>query len=35
MANQFADVIVHGRKAGVAYWDAARRVGVFEYTPSL
>src|SRR4051812_14381529 len=32
MAYPFADVYYQGAKAGVAYWDAARRLGVFEYT---
>lgn len=32
MANPFADVYYQGVKAGVAYWDAGRRSGVFEYT---
>ncbi len=35
MANPFADVYYQGVKAGVAYWDAARRLGVFEYTPKF
>lgn len=35
MANPFADVYFQGVKAGVAYWDAARRLGVFEYTPKF
>jgi serine/threonine-protein kinase HipA len=32
MAHPFADVYYQGVKAGVAYWDAARQLGVFEYT---
>lgn len=35
MAHPFADVYYQGEKAGVAYWDAARRMGVFEYTPKF
>jgi serine/threonine-protein kinase HipA len=35
MASPFADVYYQGVKAGVAYWDAARRLGVFEYTPKF
>ena len=35
MAHPFADVYYQGEKAGVAYWDAARRLGVFEYTPKF
>jgi len=35
MANPFADVYYEGVKAGVAYWDAARRLGIFEYTPKF
>jgi serine/threonine-protein kinase HipA len=35
MANPFADVYYEGMKAGVAYWDAARRLGIFEYTPKF
>lgn len=35
MASPFADVYYEGVKAGVAYWDAARRLGVFEYTPKF
>ncbi len=35
MAHPFADVYYQGVKAGVAYWDAARRLGVFEYTPKF
>ncbi|MBM3853827.1 MAG: type II toxin-antitoxin system HipA family toxin [Verrucomicrobia bacterium] len=35
MAHSFADVRYQGVKAGVAYWDATRRLGVFEYTPQF
>ena len=35
MANPFADLYYQGVKAGVAYWDADRRLGVFEYTPKF
>jgi len=35
MPNLFADVYYEGVKAGVAYWDVARRLGVFEYTPKF
>ncbi len=35
MAHPFADVHYQGAKAGVAYWDADRRLGVFEYTPQF
>jgi serine/threonine-protein kinase HipA len=35
MASPFADVYYHGVKAGVAYWDAGRRTGIFEYTPKF
>ncbi|MDB6115308.1 MAG: toxin HipA [Lacunisphaera sp.] len=35
MANPFADVYYEDAKAGVAYWDADRRLGVFEYTPKF
>jgi serine/threonine-protein kinase HipA len=35
MANPFADLYYQGVKAGVAYWDAGRRLGVFEYTPKF
>ncbi len=35
MANVFADVFFEGQKAGVAFWDAPRRVAVFEYTPEF
>lgn len=35
MALPFADVYYQGVKAGVAYWDATRRLGVFEYTPKF
>ncbi len=35
MANPFADVYYEGVKAGVAFWDAPRRVGIFEYTPKF
>ncbi len=35
MASPFADVYYQGVKAGVAYWDAARRLGAFEYTPKF
>ncbi len=35
MANPFADVYYQGVKAGVAYWDAGRRSGIFEYTPKF
>lgn len=32
MPAELADVIYHGQKAGVVYWDKSRRTGVFEYT---
>ena len=32
MAAELADVLYLGQKAGVVYWDQARRTGVFEYT---
>lgn len=32
MAAELADVLYHGQKAGVVYWDKSRRTGVFEYT---
>jgi serine/threonine-protein kinase HipA len=35
MAHPFADVYFQGAKAGVAYWDAPRRLAVFEYTPKF
>ena len=35
MASPFADAYYHGVKAGVAYWDASRRLGIFEYTPKF
>ena len=35
MASPFADVYYEGVKAGVAFWDAGRRLGVFEYTPKF
>lgn len=33
MAHPFADVYYQGVKAGVAYWDATRRLAAFEYAP--
>ena len=30
-----ADVIYAGQKAGVVFWDAGRRTGVFEFTPEF
>lgn len=33
MAHSFVDVFYQGAKAGVAYWDATRRLAAFEYTP--
>jgi serine/threonine-protein kinase HipA len=35
MAEVLADVIYADQKAGVVFWDASRRVGVFEYTPEF
>lgn len=35
MAHSFTDVYYEGVKAGVAYWDASRRLGIFEYTPKF
>jgi serine/threonine-protein kinase HipA len=36
MAPQtIADVLYQGGKAGVVYWDDARRVAVFQYTPEF
>ncbi|MCF3649019.1 type II toxin-antitoxin system HipA family toxin [Synoicihabitans lomoniglobus] len=35
MANPFVDVYYGGTKAGVAYWDVARRAAAFEYTPKF
>ena len=36
MATQtIADVLYRGDKAGVVYWDEARRVAVFQYTPEF
>jgi serine/threonine-protein kinase HipA len=35
MANSFANVFYQGTKAGVTYWDAERRLAVFEYTPEF
>ncbi|EDY80716.1 HipA-like N-terminal domain family [Verrucomicrobiia bacterium DG1235] len=35
MAASLADVFYHGKKAGVVFWDGARRVAVFEYTPDF
>jgi serine/threonine-protein kinase HipA len=35
MAHSFADVFYQGTKAGVTYWDADRRLAVFEYTPEF
>ena len=35
MAHSFADVFYQGSKAGVTYWDADRRLAVFEYTPEF
>jgi len=35
MAHPFVDVYYQGIKAGVAYWDAARRLAAFEYTPKF
>ncbi|HRI80930.1 MAG TPA: type II toxin-antitoxin system HipA family toxin [Opitutaceae bacterium] len=35
MAHPFADVYYQGVKAGVAYWDATRRLAAFEYTPKF
>lgn len=35
MAHPFADVYFQGAKAGVAYWDATRRLAAFEYTPKF
>ncbi len=35
MAIQLADVFYHDNKVGVVYWDAPRRVAVFEYVPEF
>ncbi len=35
MAHPFVDVYYQDAKAGVAYWDAARRLAAFEYTPKF
>lgn len=35
MAEVLAEIIYQGERAGVVFWDAARRVGVFEYTPEF
>jgi len=35
MAQVLADVFLKGQKVGVTFWDAARRVGVFEYMPGF
>ncbi len=35
MPTQLADVIYRDMKAGVLFWDAVRRVAVFEYTPEF
>ncbi|VGO14982.1 hypothetical protein PDESU_03562 [Pontiella desulfatans] len=32
MAETIADVLYQGQKAGVVYWDCARRIAVFQYT---
>ena len=34
-AQTIADVLYRGDKAGVVYWDADRRVAVFQYTPEF
>lgn len=35
MATVFANVFYQGDQAGVAYWDAERRVASFQYTPEF
>ena len=35
MATAFANVMIHGKPVGVAYWDAARRAASFQYTPEF
>lgn len=35
MAHSFVDVYFQGAKAGVAFWDEARRLAAFEYTPKF
>ncbi len=35
MQTNLADVLYQGQKAGVVFWDASRRVAVFEYTPEF
>lgn len=35
MATSIANVFYQGAKAGVVFWDAARRYSVFEYTPEF
>lgn len=35
MADVLADVMYEDQKAGVVFWDARRRTGVFEFTPEF